>query len=130
MIIIVLFRDGKWYCLKGDECRAHASICVWSRSNVTIQRYSFCETSKNFTFYQRQSPVYRVFFWGVLLSLDVSTIPWTLRFAYRTMFSRFFTFIPTDDRSNQPLHFDRMFSQTFYKCNERTNNIKINTCIK
>ena len=34
------------------------------------------------------------------------------------MFSKFFTFIPSDDRSNQPWHFDRMFSKTFYLITE------------
>ena len=36
----------------------------------------------------------------------------TLQFAYRNMFSRFFTFNHYNWRSNQPWHIDRMFSQT------------------
>ena len=111
------------YCtqyLRGNECRALASICVgrrvW-RHNTAL--YSFFEILE-IIFAFMQSHVYipynvisgSLYFFMFQSYRDLAII--TFQFAYRNMFSRLITFNHYNRRSNQPWHNDRMFSQTVY----------------
>ena len=73
---------------------------------------------------QRQSSVYIPILFSVSLYFFLMIQPYlefvimTLQVAYRHMFSRFITFISTDDQINLQWHFDRIFSQTVYVMKE------------
>ena len=84
---------------------------------------------------QRQSPVYILYtlFSGslhffLMFQSYRELIIITLQFAYQNMFSRFFTFIPTDNQINLGTLIEFFFTDCL--CNERTHNIDINTCIE
>ena len=124
-IIVIFYFKGGWVSSAWKHLR-------WT-SGLTSQ-YSVIASLK-FSFMQRQSHVYipytlfsgSLYFFLMFHSYHELVII-TLQFAFRNMFSRFFTFNHCNWRSKQPWHIDWMFSQTL--CKEKTHNIDINTCIK
>ena len=81
---------------------------------------------------QRQSPdqcIYSIYFifWVALFQSYREFVNIALQLEYQNMFSRFFTFIPTDNQINLGTLIEYVFIDCL--CNEKTHNIDINTCI-
>ena len=90
--------------------------------DVTMQRYGFFEILElilhscngNHMYIYSVYFISGSFYFFQMFKSYRELVILTVQFAYRNMFSRFFTFNHYNWRSNQPWYIDRMFSYTVY----------------